>query len=200
MRSTTRMLADEHELLERLLSWLEALLARARKRDELDASSMASLVAFFEAMVDGLHQDKEEHILFPGLRQRATPEILEKVELLFREHQDERRRLEAMRASLEGAAYGEPISLDTFLISARAYLELQREHLRAENDWLLPLIESVLTDEDDQRLSAGFRGLERTRGLRFRHTARNELNKLEARFGQLPLSAELEPSQHLRAG
>ena len=181
MKTTTLVLAQEHAHLARALDWLEILLVRARLEDELDALSISPLLFFFESVVDGLHQDKEEQVLFPVLRKRTTFESDPTFERLLDDHHEDRRKLDQMRVNLEGAAYGDSLSLDFFLVHAKGYLDLQRAHMTEENRWLLPLAERVLSEEDDRKLFAGFNEIERVRGVRFIPQARKALARLERR-------------------
>jgi len=135
------------------------------------------LLSFFETYVDGLHQDKEERVLFPRLRERAA-EKSTTFEALAEEHHQERLRLEGMRTCLEGASYGDGLSLDTFLVNARSYVALQRSHLRYENRWLLPLVERLLDKDDDLHVCEGFRDLERRFGTCFVRAAQEAMRSL----------------------
>ena len=76
------------------------------------------------------------------------------------EHQLERRHLVGLRHHLEGAVYGDPLSLDFFVDHARRYLDLQRTHMAWEERLLIPLARMHLDAEEDAEMLAGFRRIE----------------------------------------
>jgi hemerythrin-like domain-containing protein len=155
-----QILCDEHEALREVLDALELVLDGQRVDDQLDGELAFDALQWFERFVDGLHQDREELGLFPRLEQRAPEETRRVLEELMRWHSDERRRLEEMRAQIEGAARGDPWSRDLFTDAARAYIEVQRKHSQVEDARLIPLARSVLTPEDDDLILAEYERLE----------------------------------------
>ena len=58
---------------------------------------------------------------------------------LLDDHERECRRMDELRSSFEGAAYGDPWSRDTFVTRGREYVRSAREHAAWEEDVLLPL-------------------------------------------------------------
>jgi len=158
--NVVQILADEHRLLTGMLFCLELLTERAAEEDRLDGEAAQELLVLFDRFADGAHQDKEELLLFPVLLVRAPSDTVAELRGLAQAHARERALLEAMHGHLEGACYQDPIQLDAFVAGARAYVRLQRAHIREENRLLLPLACRLLEAEDDRRMLAEFRSID----------------------------------------
>lgn len=91
---------------------------------------------------------------------RATSEEAERLARVFGEHAQERRRLVAMYMHLDGAARGKAASVDRFIANSLLYQRLQRKHVEAEDEFVLPLAEAILTESDDRRILKGFRRID----------------------------------------
>ena len=150
------ILSGEHLLLRGLLGGLRRLLQETTRIDALDAEAAAGIVQLLERFADGSHQDKEEDFLFPQLLSRAPLAVGRTVRQLLAVHESERTQLEELRARLEGAAYGDPLSLDTFVGDAKAYITFQRKHADCEDVVLFPLAQEFLKEADDAAIVAGF--------------------------------------------
>lgn len=156
-----RILQEEHRALRAVLDALELVLDGQRADDRLDGELALEALEWFERFADGLHQDREELGLFPRMMARAPGKTGRILEDLMRWHAHERTRLAEMRARIEGAAYGEAWSRDTFTVAARAYIEIQRAHADCEDARLLPLARRVLETGDDELVLAEYARIER---------------------------------------
>ena len=157
----TDVLREEHRWILRMLQCLERVCLDCEQKGRLEAEGTAELMALFTHFADGLHQEREERFLFPRILARARC-VNERTDVgrLCGEHEQERQALARMTQELLGAIYGEARSLRGFLMAARRFIELQREHLLHENRELLPLADQLLTAEDDQAVLSGFASLE----------------------------------------
>ena len=170
MRSTD-ILTREHRLLDRLLDELEGLVLRASRLGYVEAKPTTELMNFFEHFSDGLHQEKEERVLFPLLVVRNGGMDGVEIERLAREHAADCRRLSQMRLHLLGAIHGEPGCLEIFVTNARSYIATQKRHLRYEEEHLIPLANRVLSESEDRMALAGFRRVEHEIGGSFEAAA-----------------------------
>lgn len=178
------VLKHEHALVRRLLDCLRALRREARARGTVDREATTALLALFERFVDWSHQDKEELHLFPHLLARATPEDSIRLACVFAEHTQERRRLVGMYLHMDAACRGEAASVERFLANARAYERLQRAHVEAEEEFVLPLGDAILTDEDDGRIRQGFHEIDGRLG---------KLGRLDGEVAAVCRRFEVEP-------
>ena len=157
----TQVLREEHRWILCMLLCLERVSLDSARDGHLDAAGAAELLALFTHFADGLHQEREERFLFPRLLARAR-NVEERVHIgrLCGEHEQERRILRNLNQELLGAIYGHSHSLREFQREALRYVALQREHLFHENQALLPLVDLLLTPQDDETVMQGFASLE----------------------------------------
>jgi hemerythrin-like domain-containing protein len=183
---TLRILAREHAAIAALSARLAAEVDAAATAGAVDGEAIDRLLQFFEARVDGQHQEKEERALLPRLRARAAQGGAHVVEALAADHALQRRLLAQMRAQLEGAAYAEPNSLAVLVRCARSYLRAQGEHSRWEQAALFPLAARLFGPDDDEALLRAFRLLDRSWGGLLWDEARRVEAWLDQRHAPLP--------------
>jgi hemerythrin-like domain-containing protein len=182
MRSIA-ILAEEHRAIACVLNCLERLLRATVRTDALDGEAAVEILEYLERFADGSHQDKEELVLFPQLLARTTAAVRRSVAELLAQHEAERRALEELRARLEGAAYGDALSRDTFVGLAGAYVRTLREHARWEDEFLLPLAQKCLDARDDAGMLAGYCAIEERYRARGGRGPREMLQRIRARAG-----------------
>ena len=154
------LLSDEHHWIQHMLDCLEKIVANAGESGRLDASLTAELLYLLEFFADGLHQHKEQEVLFPAIIDRTTASEQDYLRDLLGEHIQECSQMERVRAQLAAALSGEPLGLRNFMTEAAEYGAFHRRHMEQENDVLLPIVARTLTPEEDERVLDGFRMLE----------------------------------------
>lgn len=183
------LLMREHHLSGRLLDGLELLVEREGGPDEADRGLMRDLLRFFERGVEGLHQDKEDRVLFARLLARSAQSRVPFVCHFSAHHRRDRALLAELGGRLSSFAHWGRAD-DPFVTHARVYVCLQRRHLREENERLFPIVRRALRPEDGQVVQAGFRRLEQAHGLAFEPEALQLLAHLTHHLGQVPSSPE----------
>ena len=158
----TDVLETEHRWIAAMLNCLEQLLADSRGTGRLDPDTAAELVVLFEDFADGLHQRKEEEIVFPRLLERIGPDDEERLGELLEDHFYERALMAGVRSTLTGALHGDPPRTEEFVESAEAFLLMHRRHMQEEDATLLPMLERVLLPEDDERILGEFHHMDAT--------------------------------------
>lgn len=155
------LLRQEHDWIARLLHGFQQHLEAGARAGRLESGATLELLSLLGHFADGLHQRREEQALFPRLLARATS-VEQRLFLgrLAAEHEQDREHFAVMQRSLLGATYGHSMDLREFLRAAGRYLDLQRQHMVRENGQLLPLAESLLTEEDDAVLVQTFRAMD----------------------------------------
>ncbi len=123
---------------------------------------LRKIIEFFDKDVT-LHFRREEEVLFPALEKHIDPEK-SPAKMLEREHDDWRgyyRRLKeiASRMELVGEANTEALSVEAQEVNA-SIEQLLREHIKKENESLLPLARSLLSEAELQEISKKWRELE----------------------------------------
>jgi hemerythrin-like domain-containing protein len=183
------LLMREHHLCGRLLDGLELLVERERAPDEADRALVRELLQFFERGVEGLHQDKEDRVLFARLLTRSAQSRVPFVCHFSAHHRRDRGLLAELGSRLTSFGQWDRPD-DPFVTHARIYVCLQRRHLREENERLFPIVRRALRPEDGRVVRAGFGRLEQAHGLAFEPEALQLLAHLTHHLGQLPPSPE----------
>lgn len=116
---------------------------------------LRGMLQYIDKFPKHLHHPKEEHHLFRRLRLR-THRADELLSLLEADH---RAGVEKSGALLEAFQRYEEFGLGCFYefaIAFRDYARFYRAHMHCEDEMLLPLAESVLTDDDWREIDAAF--------------------------------------------
>lgn len=139
-----------------MLGSMNLLLAEHRRHGTLpDFGVLRAMLFYVDEFPERLHHTKESGLLFPKLRER-TREADALLERLDREHAQGERAIRELQGVLLGfEMMGEPRRED-FETALRRYMEFYVEHMRLEEEQVLPLAERVLTDADHRELDAAF--------------------------------------------
>lgn len=160
MNEALAVIKDEHRSMGAVLKGLQARLAAVREgREPPDFPTLEGMLDYIEALPDRVHHPKEDEYLFRLLRLRTheADVILGELE---GQHHVCARLLEAVRKALHAWRGG--AALTAFERSLEAYAEFLWEHMRREEEIVLPLAERHLTAEDWAVIHAAF---EANRGM-----------------------------------
>lgn len=146
----TKVLMEEHRVIEQVLSCLEKLAERCDAGEDLDTDSAREALDFFRHFADRCHHGKEEGHLFPLLEARGLVRDGGPTGVMLHEHDEGRRLLAAMAAAVERNASRE------LARHARAYVELLREHIRKEDHCLFPMAAEMLSEVEAESLARSF--------------------------------------------
>jgi hemerythrin-like domain-containing protein len=143
----------EHRSLSAVLWSLNYLAQDAATEPDFELLSL--MIEYIELFPERLHHPKEDQHLFTALRMRSADAqpILEE---LGAEHTRGARMIDDLRYALTryraAGAGGRP----EFAAAVRAYAEFHWNHMRKEEEQLLPLAERVLTPDDWRAVDAAF--------------------------------------------
>jgi hemerythrin-like domain-containing protein len=155
----TDILSAEHRVIEQVLDCLDKIASEGSGGDRFDAESARQAVDFLRHFADQCHHGKEEGHLFPLLETRGLPHYSGPTAVMRQEHEQGRRHLAAMAATIEPATTGKG-ERETFRAHAKAYTRLLRDHIRKEEDCLFTMAANLLDEGDCQALLRGFQGFE----------------------------------------
>lgn len=185
----TEILQSEHRVIEQVLSCLEKMTDQALAEGRLEGQSASEALEFLKVFADGCHHHKEEDLLFPLLEAKGFPRQGGPTGVMLHEHEEGRKYIAAMQASLLGAAQGHQPELCRFVAHARAYVELLRQHIFKENHRLFPMADLVCSFDDDARMLQQFAHVEEHDLEQGTHEKYLQLaNRLAERF-EVPLAA-----------
>lgn len=150
-----QIIKDEHSAIAAVLYTLRYLVKRMG--EEGDAPNFPLLRAILDYIVaypDRWHHPKEDDYLFAAVRRR-TPEANGLIDSLEAEHRLGYPMIADLQARLL-AFQADAAQAPAFYELAERYVELEWNHMRKEEDALLPIAERCLTPEDWAHIHAAF--------------------------------------------
>ena len=156
MKEAISILKSEHRSISAVLHALKELGrmahdATARPRFQV----LRSMVCYIDEYPERLHHPKEDEHLFARVLKRA-PQARALVEGLHAEHQEGARLIRELERALLFFEEGWPAGAREFQDKVDAYAAFHWQHMRKEEQELLPLAERVLGAEDWRAIDRAF--------------------------------------------
>ena len=152
----TDILKSEHRVIEQVLNCLEKITEACSRDGKLDDESALNAIAFFKTFADKCHHGKEEDQLFPLAVSRGIAREQGPIGQMESEHEMGRTAIAGMETALPDAAKGEPVAIAEFVEYAHYYIRLLRDHIQKEDHCLFPMVDRVMSDEDQAQLMGSF--------------------------------------------
>jgi len=154
-RKWNEILIAEHKLLERIVDILEK-----ETNSIIDGSENLTLITrIFNLLLDfgdKIHNVKEENHLFPTMIERGIPQS-EHIHDMLLDHEVERELIARFLLKLP-AFTNLPYEEKAVLVKKiKEYTNDRKKHIKEENDILYPLAERVFLPEDNDKLVAAFK-------------------------------------------
>jgi hemerythrin-like domain-containing protein len=154
-RAITRI-KSEHRALARILGAMQAWIARARDNDgERKIELFDAMLDYIENVPDRLHHPKEDRVLFPALMRRSR-DAASLIRRLESDHARGTPLITALRGAFQGYGYGTVNGLNQLATAVDEFAEFYWDHMRTEEQQLLPLALKHLTTGDWQSVAAAF--------------------------------------------
>jgi hemerythrin-like domain-containing protein len=156
MNEAIRILRDEHRSMSAVLHGLQEL-ARTAQNPSVrpDFAVFRAMIYYIDAFPERLHHPKEDDVLFPRVLVRS-PAAGWLVQQLRAEHVKGASLIRDLEAALIAFEMAWPFSADRFAEAVSAYAQFHWDHMRKEEQVLLPLADVVLTEEDWNSVAAAF--------------------------------------------
>lgn len=155
-QKAVRTIRDEHRSISAVLHGLRHLakqMVDAPVRP--DFAVFHAMIRYIDEFPERLHHPKEEQFLFARLIQRfpgAEPLALE----LRNEHVIGAQLIRDLENELVYFEENAPAGAPTFRTAVEAYADFHWQHMRKEEEQILPLAEMHLAAEDWEAIAAGF--------------------------------------------
>lgn len=153
-----QIIRDEHRTFGNIVRAMRRL-ARAT-----DDQHSAQRLEAFRAMIDyigtfpeRLHHPKEDDYLFRFVRRRC-PEAAVTLDLLTEQHRTGRRLIAELDTALARCEQGDCSEFPAFAEAVEQYAAFLGDHMRCEEEEILPLAERHLSQADWATIEAAFRG------------------------------------------
>jgi hemerythrin-like domain-containing protein len=157
----TQLLSEDHRLIERVLTSLDAAARALEEGRAVRASLFLDATDFVREFADGRHHRKEEQHLFPALEAAGFPRHGGPVGVMLADHEDGRRHTAALRAAAEKLAGGDASARAATVDSSRRYVSLMRQHIMKEDNMLFMMAQRALAPDTKAALVEAFGAIER---------------------------------------
>lgn len=150
------ILEREHRLL------YEVLDAADKECDHIDATGCChidlttDILEFFRYFGDGLHDPKEEGLLYARCHKRGMTDDDEPLEQMLGEHEWSRGQLDLMQRTVEAIKAGHRDLIPELSRQLRDYVDVTRMHMEVEETVFFDLVSHYLTQKDLDELTAEF--------------------------------------------
>lgn len=151
-----RIIRDEHMALAAMLRSLGMMIDRGPSQEpEVFFDVVRAMLFYIDEFPEKRHHPKESNLLFPRVV-RLAPEVFDTVVLLEKDHKNgESTVRELQHMLLAWELLGEPRRA-VFEQAAKRYISFYLEHMRLEEEVILPAAQRVLDDQNWAELDAAF--------------------------------------------
>ncbi len=150
------ILEREHRLL------YEVLDAAEKECEHIDGTGcchvdlVGDIIEFFRFFGDGLHDPKEEGLLYARCHKRGMTSEDEPLEQMLGEHEWCRGQLDLMQSTLDAVKAGQTARVPDLGVQLREYVEVNRCHMEVEETTFFDLASHYLTRKDLDELTCEF--------------------------------------------
>jgi hemerythrin-like domain-containing protein len=156
----TDILRKEHDVILKMLDATDAVGRRLLLGEKVSSDTLNGLLEFFRLFADRCHHGKEEDFLFPLLEKKGIPRGGGPIGVMLSEHGRGRELIHEMELAASQFQDSPGVSGRRWAQAAGEYTNLLREHIAKENDVLFQMAESLLTNEEQERLAQEFERME----------------------------------------
>ena len=187
-----RIIEEEHRSLAAVLYGMLYVVREIRYVGiEPDFVLLAAMVHYIDTFMEGFHHPKEDAYLFKLLGSRY-PGAAPLLDRLKQEHESGAVKLRELRQALTRYRDGGSAEFPEFAALVAGYAAFHWEHMRLEENDLLPLAERHLTEADWDAIDAAFLGhtdplLGAEQGDEYRELFRRIVNLAPAPIGVAPV-------------
>lgn len=148
----TEILSEEHRIIEQVLDCLERIAQDCASQGRLDATSAGQALGFLRNFADRRHHGKEETHLFPAMEAKGFGRQGGPTGVMRYEHEQGRIQMRGMAEMIEEASAGKSEAVAQFVLHAREYVALLREHIDKEDHCLFAMANQALSPDEQQKL------------------------------------------------
>jgi hemerythrin-like domain-containing protein len=152
----TEILMQEHRVIERMLTSLEAGAARIDAGQPMRPGFFIEATDFVKGFADGCHHRKEEGVLFTAMVDSGLPRESGPIAVMLAEHEQGRVYTRGLRAAAQRLEAGDVSASAEVTANARGYTALLRQHIYKEDNILFPMADQVIPRAAQAQVSEGF--------------------------------------------
>ena len=153
-----RIIRDEHRAIAAILHGMLFLVRKIRDRGATpDFNLFGAMIYYIDAFPERFHHPKEDRYLFHVLRIRH-PDSVSLLDRLEDEHRTGAYKIRALEQALARYQHGGVSEFPDFAKAVEDYAAFHWNHMRAEEDEVLPLAEKHLSAADWDEVDTAFLG------------------------------------------
>jgi hemerythrin-like domain-containing protein len=156
----TRILMDEHRVIERVIAAIENVTARMQAGEEGHPEFFLKAADFIKGFADGCHHRKEEGVLFQSLLENGLPSRGGPVQMMLDEHEQGRHYTRSMRAAALAWQNGDRTGRAAAMENALGYAALLKQHIYKEDHVLFQMADRVIPLEQQAQVVENFEHVE----------------------------------------
>jgi hemerythrin-like domain-containing protein len=151
-----KILEKEHRLVLEVADAADLECRRELAGGQCRPDLVADMLSFFRYFNDGLHDPKEEDLLFARCRKRGMTAADEPLEQMECEHEWCRGELDALQRDLAALDLDDEHAMLGMADRLHAFTAMVRQHIEVEETVFFDLAQHYLTDEDRRQLTEEF--------------------------------------------
>ncbi len=156
----TKILMDEHRVIERVLTALQVAAERVSRGEEMRPAFFVDAALFIKNFADGCHHNKEEGVLFNAMNEAGMPTEGGPIGVMLAEHEQGRLFTREMKDAAQKWEAGDLSARAAVVQNALGYVALLRQHINKEDNILFPMADRVIPLERQQRVTEDFERIE----------------------------------------
>jgi len=151
-----QVLYDEHRSIAAVLDAMKYLVQMKRKDGaEISPRVFSAMLYYLDVFAERVHHPKEEAHLFAHLREHG-PTAAAVLDELEREHAVGEQAMRDLEQAFLRYAEGGDAEFTTFATKVDRFVDIYFEHMRKEEEVVMPYARSVLTAQDWKEIEEGF--------------------------------------------
>lgn len=151
-----KILESEHRLVREVADAADLECEHQLSSGQCRPDLMADILGFFRYFNDGLHDPKEEGLLFARCRKRGMTDEDEPFEQMQAEHDWCRAELDALESDLAALDTGDRQAVHALAGRLHGYTDVLRTHMEVEETVFFDMAQHYLTQEDRHELTEEF--------------------------------------------
>lgn len=157
MRAALKIIHGEHASLASVLGTVGRYVPHLRDhRMKPDCEVFGSIISYIGTFADQFHHPKEDEHLFRALRSRTTEADAILLELQH-EHATSQAELRDLKRALHRTRGGRTSEIEEFAYLLERYVKGQQDHIRKEDEVVIPMAQRALAESDWEPIALAFR-------------------------------------------
>lgn len=150
------ILEREHRVMYEVLAAAEKECAYIDETGDCHTALVQDMIEFFRYFADGLHDPKEEGLLYARCHRRGMTDEDQPLEQLLGEHEWSKGQLVALQHTVDAIKAGRGELAPELARELRDYVDVYRRHMEVEETQFFDLVSHYLTENDLKELSQEF--------------------------------------------